>query len=74
MEKFKEWDRVVVDACYGEVVNKKATVLGVDVEGDYELRLDEQVGYHSCNGKCEEGHGFYVVPNSGTSLTLITNK
>ena len=71
---FKEWDRVIVNARYGGVVNKKATVLGIDIDGDYMLRLDEKNGNHSCRGKCEDGHGFYVIPNSTTTLTLITNK
>jgi len=71
---FKEWDRVVVNANYNGVVDKKATVLGINIYGYYELRFDEKIGRHSCNGKCEDGHGFYVIPDSSTTLTLITNK
>jgi len=72
--KFKEWDRVVINAEYGNIANKKATVLGVDDDGDYMLRFDENIGYHDCYGTCDVGHGFFVDPESSTVMTLITNK
>jgi len=72
--EFKEWDRVIVNTEYRSIVNKKATVLGKNKFGMLMLRLDECISRHGCNGICKNGHGFYVIPGSLTTISLITNK
>ena len=71
---FKKWDRVIYNCPEEGVVNEKATVLGMENEFVYQLRMDKKSihGYtHSCCGKCEDGYGKYAIYSE---LTLITNK
>jgi len=74
--KFKEWDRVVVDAPHLGVYSEKGTVLGRPANTafiEYPVRLDSEVikTRHSCYGLCEGGYGLFIMPRD---LTLITNK
>ena len=71
---FKEWDRVIYNCPEEGIVDEKATVMGVELNFIYQLRMDRKciTGlYHSCRGKCEDGYGKYAIYSE---LTPITNK
>lgn len=64
--KFKVGDRVigigtfdctVIDGLYGTVLGDKSP------HGNYPIEFDENIGGHSCEGRCKGGHGWYVPHN-----------
>lgn len=63
MRKFKVGDIVKITSSNGwnamiDFVGENAVVLGVNDDGTYAIKFDENFGGHSCNELCEYGYGW----------------
>lgn len=65
--KFKVGDRVRgINAHDGneKIVGELGTIIYIFSNGDVSVKFDKGINGHSCNGKCEHGHGWDCPPDA----------